>query len=374
MGTVAGIEIGLPSDIDGVTAEWLTAALRTSGAIGTDTSVASRSARRFAEGLGLLSELHRVDLTYDGPADGAPDRVIVKFAIDDPAQRGVAEVLGFYAKELEFYRTLGPTMPFRVARAYAAARDDVSGDFILVMEDLSDLRRAEQIIGVSWPDALRSARTMAKLHAAFHEHEALPEMAATYVPLENPIYLAALPGVFAAGWEGAQTHAADLLTPEIKAFGDRYGDCVPFFLSSLMQPATLLHGDWRADNLFYGSASPDDDDDRMAVVDFQIMGQGSGAYDLAYFASQSIDSSVRSGRDGELIAAYLAALAEAGVERDAEEFTRHYRIALAHCLIYGVTSFQSYEALPENSRQMMRTMLDRSVRSIVDMESLALLP
>ena len=79
-------------------------------------------------------------------------------------------------------------------------------------------------------------------------------------------------------------------------------------------------------------------------------------------------------RNGELIATYLAALAEAGVERDAEEFTRHYRIALAHCLIYGVTSFQSYEALPENSRQMMRTMLDRSVRSIVDMESLALLP
>ncbi len=374
MPAVAGIEIGLPSTIDGVTAEWLTKALTITGDIADGTTVASVDHKRFAEGVGLLSELYRTTITYDGPADGAPASAITKFAIADPAQRGMAEALGFYARELHFYTHLASDMPIRSPRAYAAMRNPDSGDFILIMEDVSSLRTADQQIGVTWDDALRSARNQAKLHARFHQHERLPELTEVYVPIENPVYLAALPGVFAAGWEIAQKHGAEHMTPAIKAFGDRYGEVLPFLLNTFMEPLTLLHGDWRADNLFYLSDSPTDENQEMAIVDFQIMGQGSGAYDLGYFAGQSIAPEVRAGRDGELIDAYLAALAAEGVERDRDEFERQYKIALAHCLIYAVASFQSYDLLPANSQSLMVSMLGRSMQAITDNDSLSLLP
>ena len=374
MNAVAGSEIRMPSGIDGVTAEWLTAALRVTGDIGADVSVATAEHKRFAEGVGLLSELHRTTISYDGAAGDAPTSVITKFAISDPAQRGLAEALGFYTKELHFYTHLAADMPIRVPRAFAAIQDPETSDFVLVMEDLSNLRTSDQQIGVPWEDALRTARNLAKLHGAFHEHERLPELAEVYTPIENPVYLAALPGVFAAGWENAQKFGAEHITPEIKTFGDRYGELVPFLLSSFMQPATILHGDWRADNLFYLSDSPTDENQDMAVVDFQITGQGSGAYDLGYFAGQSIAPEVRSGRDAELIDAYLEALKDAGVDRDREEFEHQYRLSLAHCMIYAVASFQSYELLPENSQKLMTNMLGRSVQAITDNDSLSLLP
>ncbi len=374
MATVAGIEIGLPRSIDDVTTDWLTAALRTSGAIDPETSVATATNKRFAEGVGLLSELHRSTLTYDGDATEAPETVIVKFAIADPAQRGLAEALGFYTKELTFYRELADEMPIRVPKAHAAMQDPESGDFVLVMEDLSGLRTADQVIGVTWPDALRSARAMAKLHAQFHDDPRLADWAEVYAPIENPIYLAALPGVFATGWAAALAHSADIIPTDVKEFGDRFGEHIPFLLNSFMGPMTLLHGDWRGDNLFYLNDSPEADGDDMAIVDFQIMGQGSGAYDLAYFASQSIAPDVRRGRDAELIQAYVDALAAAGVQRDIDEVTRQYRIGLAHCLIYSVASYQSYDVLPENSQRLMDTMLARSIASITDMDSLSLIP
>ncbi|MEZ5229530.1 MAG: phosphotransferase [Acidimicrobiales bacterium] len=247
--------------------------------------------------MGLLSELYRTTLSYEPAAEGAPTSLITKFAISDPAQRGMAEGLGFYSRELHFYTHLVDQMPIRTPRAVAAMQDPGSGDFILIMEDMSGLRSADQQVGVTWDDALRSARNQARLHAAFHQSDQLADLAATYPPIENPIYLAALPGVFAAGWENAQKHAGEHMTAGIKAFGDRYGDLLPFFLRTFMEPLTLLHGDWRADNLFYLSDDPADENQDMAIVDFQIMGQGTGAYDLAYFASQSIAPDVRSGRD-----------------------------------------------------------------------------
>ncbi len=55
MGAIAGAEVGRPTTIDEVTADWLTAVLRTSGAIGATSSVATVTNQPFAEGVGFLS-------------------------------------------------------------------------------------------------------------------------------------------------------------------------------------------------------------------------------------------------------------------------------------------------------------------------------
>ena len=49
------------------------------------------------------------------------------------------------------------------------------------------------------------------------------------------------------------------------------------------EPTTMVHGDWRADNLLF------EPDGSVAALDFQLIGTGRGTYDLAYFVTQSLD-------------------------------------------------------------------------------------
>ena len=45
-------------------------------------------------------------------------------------------------------------------------------------------------------------------------------------------------------------------------------------------PHTIIHGDYRLDNLFFGT---DESDYELAVIDWQIASRGGAAYDVAYF-------------------------------------------------------------------------------------------
>jgi len=365
MGSIAGLEVGLPGGIEEVDVAWLTAVLRTSGAIGETVSVSSVDSAPFAVGAGLLSLLYRCSLTFEGGA--GPETVIVKFPTDDPLQRGMSDLLGFYERELVFYRDFADDAPFGTARCHAAIQAEESTDFVVVMEDLSHLDAVDQRDGCSWEQSLESVAKMAKFHALWHDSPNLAELAELFLPIKNEMYLAALPDLFGAGWERAKIHGAAHLTPELITLGDRWGALIGFFQEHLMEPSTVLHGDWRADNLLF-------DGEDLYVIDFQIASVGAGVYDLGYFASQSIPSEVRSGRDGELVQLYVDTLSAGGVSMLFEDAMLQYRVSLANHLIYAVTSFQTYDQLPERSQELMQTMLQRAGQAILDNDVLAILP
>ena len=136
MGNIAGLEVGLPRSIADVDTAWMTNVLRTSGAIDDATGVASMVVEPFAVGAGLLSLLYHASLAYSGGEPG-PSTVIVKLPTTVPTQRGIADSLAFYPREIKFYREVAPRTPLTTPTVYAAMIDDVSTDFVVVMEDLS---------------------------------------------------------------------------------------------------------------------------------------------------------------------------------------------------------------------------------------------
>ncbi len=356
----------LVRSIDEVTPDWLTSVLRGSGAIDEVTAVSAAPSAPFAVGAGLLSLLYKVTPTYEGGPAG-PTSLIVKLPTSDPLQRGTADALGLYPREIRFYNDLAVTATFRTAVAHLAVMADDSTDFVIVMEDLSALGENDQRAGVGWDDALVAIDGLARFHAQWHESPLLDDLRTTFIPIDSPMYRAALPQVFAGGWPGAKEHAGDILPPEIVAFGDRWGDLVPWFLSNLDQPSTLLHGDWRLDNLFF-------DDGEVVVIDFQIMGTGAGSYDLGYFMSQSMPTELRHGREDELFEHYTKSLSAGGVDRSIDDIRRQAKVAVMHCFIYGVSSFQAWDALPDRSRELLRIILGRATRAIIDLDALELLP
>ena len=126
----------------------------------------------------------------------------------------------------------------------------------------------------------------------------------------------------------------------------------------------LLHGDIRADNLFF-------DGDRLKVVDFQFASRGVGAADVAYLVSQGLPTELRRGHDEALVREYLERLAEHGVsDYSFEEAWRHYRFAVAYLMVLPVITLNGWDSLPERSRALCLTLTDRAVATIGDIAAL----
>jgi thiamine kinase-like enzyme len=130
-----------------------------------------------------------------------------------------------------------------------------------------------------------------------------------------------------------------------------------------MAPATLCHGDYRADNIMFDGNDP-------AVIDFQLIGVGSGMYDVGYFISQSIATDVRRGHDKELVNVYLERLETHGITIDRDEMWRQYLIAVCFCVTYGVTTFGGFPEQNERGQQLLQDMLLRALNCVADNNAL----
>ncbi|HVF31576.1 MAG TPA: phosphotransferase [Acidimicrobiales bacterium] len=360
-------DIELIRESSEATPAWLTRVLHGSGALPTSATVTDVRAEQFAQGSGLLSELFRLTPTYEG--GHGPATLVLKLPTSEPSMRGVADALGLYARELRFYRELAPTAPFETAACHVALADGTgtTTDFVLVLEDLAHRTPLDQVVGCDWEQANAVIDRLADFHAQWWGHDRLPELATTFLPAANPMYVAVLPQLYGPGWVVAREVAADLLTDDLRAFGDRWADLCGAMLEAIMEPTTLIHGDWRSDNLFL-------DGDRLTVIDFQIVGTATGVSDLAYFVSQSLEPEVSHGRNRELCDGYVRRMADRGVELEPEQAWRQYRLALCFCLTYPVTVFQSWDDLPDRGRDLVRSMLRRALAAIHDADALAVLP
>jgi thiamine kinase-like enzyme len=172
--------------------------------------------------------------------------------------------------------------------------------------------------------------------------------------------------LWTAGWPAAAEHAGDLISDNVKDIGDIWAGKVPWMLQNLSNPVTMCHGDFRADNLMI-------DGDRPVAIDFQIVGTGSGMYDVGYFISQSITTAVRRGHDKDLVDTYLNRLEFHGVDIDRDEAWRQYLISITFCVTYGVTSFASYTEQNERGQDLIREMFLRALSCVEDNSALSVI-
>ena len=85
-------------------------------------------------------------------------------------------------------------------------------------------------------------------------------------------------------------------------------------------PSTLVHGDFRLDNLFF------DDGDEPVVIDWQGVCCGPGVYDVAYFLSGTLAPETPEHAVLELVRVYHEALEARGVKGyDLAACVRDYR-------------------------------------------------
>jgi len=344
-----------PHQPEDITAEWL------SEKIGTP--VTAFDIEQIGVGVGLLGRLYRVTL------DGAKT-VVAKFpTLDEGARANVATPLGFYANEVNFYRDPSVS-PVATAQVYAAEFDETNHDFVLLMEDVSDRRSADQNVGCTLADAEVAVDALAAHHAAWWDSDFadLPWVK-SYTAQPYPLVIQAM---FAQSWPIARELLGAAMSPAIKAYGDQFPALVDWFLAEASNPPlTYCHGDYRLDNLFFGGT---DDQAPVTVLDWQISFKGNAAYDLAYFISQSLSTKDRRAHEKALIDRYLGALKDKGIEVDRAKFEDAYVRTVLYCFIYPVAAAGQIEVTNERHLELLHMLFDRSVAAIEDWDALSHVP
>lgn len=352
----------IPAVLDDVTPEWLTAALRASGAL-REAKVASVSAELIGAGEGFLGQVGRLAPTYDRPEAAAPESLVVKLASSSASTRKLALELGLYEREVRFYQELRPHVALPAPYCHAAAFEASTGRFLLLLEDLRAMRQEGQLAGAR--ESLELAvDTLAALHAQWWESPRLKLFDWLMVwsgvpPVEG----------FDAAWRGVAVDCAGRLPAAAAALCERFVDCRRSLGRRLIRPPlTLLHGDYRLENMFFAAGAPRP----FAIVDFQLVVQGRGGHDLAWFLCTSLDVERRRELEAEIVRRYHAGLLEGGVRDFAlDACWWEYRagvVAALWRLVYAYTSLKS-----SDEQGSYRQMIERAAAAVADLDGAALL-
>ncbi len=313
-------------------------------------------------GTGQVSDSYRLSLTYDGPA-ALPPTIIAKVPAADAASRNAARAFRTYEIEASFYSQLAPGLPVSLPECYYSAYDAEPDEYVVLLEDLAPALPGDQLAGLHPDDAAAAIRELAALHAAgwnSSELAALP-----WLNRSGPDAAALLAAVITDLYPAFRERYADRLEPGTLALIEDFLPRAPGYLAARDEPRTIVHGDFRADNLLFGRERP-------VVLDWQTAGFGAGTADLAYFLASSLTVAARRQYEEALVRRYHSAATSRGAEMSWHDcwtgYRRHAFSGIVMDIIAAVMVQQT-----DRGDAMFAAMARRHARHAIDLDALALL-
>jgi hypothetical protein len=355
----ATAEPDIPQRFEDLTPEWLTATLRRSASLEDRARVRTRRIEIIGEGIGFTGQVARLYLDYEGPADGAPRSLIAKLPTPHLRNRASVEAGQGYEREVYFYQRLAERSGLPVPRCHLAVMDTdprvdsrpalvhqierlpvfamrplnaigrwVAGRskrrYLVLLEDLAPAENGDQVAGCSAERAEQVARGLATFHAAYWTDDGLAAL--PWLPSVDMMSRAIMAMHRKARKPFIARRGVELPEGAVAAMDwvDSHFEEAARHLAT--PPYTLLHGDYRLDNLFFEA-------DVIWASDFQAIARGRGAMDLAYFCTGSLGPEVD---EGALIDAYCDELGKRGVgDYDRETCERDSRL-MKLLQLYGI--------------------------------------
>jgi aminoglycoside phosphotransferase (APT) family kinase protein len=349
--TVAAI----PAGPDEVTREWLTSVL----GVGVESATVS------PVGTGQTGATYRVALRYSEPTD-LPVTLIVKLPSQDEAVR--ERVALGYRSEHAFYTEVAHTLSLPLPRCYHCEIDRDGADFVMLLADLDPAVQGDQLAGCTVAEAQLAATALAGLHGPRWCDPDWLTFTGAIMPRPDADFarglgeLAVMAADTTLGKLGERMSARDRDT--LTATAALVGRWL------LLEPErfSLLHGDYRLDNLLF-----DPGRNRVTVVDWQTLTVGLPARDLAYFSGTSLVPELRAAAERELVQEYHRALVGHGVsDYDVETCWADYRLGMPQITLITTFGF-AFSAATERGDDMVLTMLGRGCRAIRELGTLELI-
>jgi hypothetical protein len=356
----AHIPMAIPRYPDDVTREWLSTVLNSG-----DAHVTLSDVQVTAIGTGQTGATYRVSVTYTENPGRLPDTFVIKLpAQDDTVRDRVA--IG-YRSECAFYTSVADRVRVPTPQCFYCEISDDALDYALLLADQAPAVQGDQIAGCGEREARLVVTALAGLHGpswcdavwldfpgvAF----ARPDVASAtglgeVARMSVEITLDKLGDRMSAADRETFSAAMDLTTPWLLAEHDRFA---------------LLHGDYRLDNLlFFPDAAA------VTVVDWQTLGVGLPARDLAYFTATSLKPDLRAAIEHDLVDEYHRALLGYGVTGyDRETCWRDYRLGMLQALLISALGF-AFASATDRGDDMVLTMLARGCQAIRELATIEL--
>ena len=394
------VQKDVPFTIEELTADWLSKGFTDSGLLSSGVITAIR-VERIGEQVGFNGEVAIITPSYEGDASAAPKRIVLKIPTASK-NRILGQTMGLYEKEIRFYRDLRPELNIRTPEHYYSALDIaddpdvilerlagmnklpiwvirglmaaatwfVTGHprrYALLIEDLSSYRMGDQAAGCSDTDVENIITVMARLHAQYWDSDELAGMSwiAPYAVTSRIIQMRYLQAYndfmtdLGAELATSQLALAQWLKTHGIALTEEFGD----------EPATLLHGDFRLDNICF-----DDAKGEIILFDWQTMMAGPGASDLAYFLSATLPAETDEAKIQSLIDLYHTELSGHGVDIERDHLQRNYETGLL-CMLHRMLPtvyLPSMDLDEERSLPLLKAWLRRIFKrlEVIDQQSL----
>jgi hypothetical protein len=315
-------------------------------------------------GTGQVSDSFRLHLAYDGPAR-LPPTMIAKVPAADQASRGAARAFRTYEIEASFYAEVAAGLPVSLAACYFAAYDPGPDEYIVLLQDLAPAEPGDQLAGLSADEAAAALEELAALHAAGWESDALAAL--PWLNRNTPDSAALLASVVTQLYPGFRERFTGRVEPDTLPLIDAFVPRAPGYLGGIGadQPRTLVHGDFRADNLLFGRPRP-------FVLDWQTCSYGAAAGDLAYFLASSLQVPERQRHEQDLVGVYHGALTARGIGLSWDDCWSGYRRSAFGGIVMDIVAAMVVEQT-ERGDEMFAAMASRHARHALDLDALALL-
>lgn len=309
-------------------------------------------------GTGQMSLTYRASY-LDGA--GTPSSVVVKLASDDQGSRGAGVDMSAYLREISFYQILAPRIAGPTPVCHLAEYDRADGWFTLVLQDLRGAEAGDQLAGCDLDHARLAMSALAQLHAPVFDDVAVGSLDFLNIPqIDQALLTALLPG-FLERYSGQ-------IDPAHAEICRRYVEVADAQAADIQAPVGLIHGDFRLDNLLFGSKP------ECVAVDWQTVRWGSAMFDAAYFLGTSFEPEVRRAHEHELMRHYYDTLIAGGVKNfDFDTCWKDYRRQSFPTLAITIAAAMLVERT-ERGDAMFLTMLRRGCTQISDLDALELLP
>ena len=259
----------------------------------------------------------------------------------------------------------------RAPALYYGDFDERSHRFVLVLEDLGGMQAVPQSVGIDAARARQVVREVAALHGRFWEAAGDPALSACGDFLStresrimSMVYLLTLPV--------ALERFGDLFTAEARRLAEEFGFRIPAHFAAVSAgPKTVVHGDFRADNMLFGS----DGREELAVIDWQGFGIGCSMYDVAFFFGTSVTSDVRRRIERDTLDEYHDIVLRSGAESyTVEESWRSYRQNMLGTLMPMVIGCGALDMSDPKLVCQTRELLSRVLTAIEELDSREFLP
>jgi len=347
----------LITEPDQVNPEWLTKVFKHAG---YDYLVDSFEAESI--GTGQVGENVRFSLKG---SNNMPTSIVGKFMSPDPVSRATGIQQQTYIKEVFFYKNLQDKADIHTAGIFFAECDFETHEFVIMMEDLAPGQQGDQISGCTTDDAALALEELGKLHGPYWGDRSLMSNIVFSQASESE-KIAQLQMIYRMVLPGFLDRYSARLSSEHIAIIEQMPDLLPNYRNFYRGQDTLIHSDYRLDNMMFGGAQP------LTVVDWQTISLGCGLVDASYFLGTSLSSEIRIKQETDLLKHYHDVLRSYKVDLNWNDCFRNYRGHASSGFIMAVIASMVVSET-ERGNDMFIAMAKRSCQQVIELECFELL-